>query len=338
MHVAIKPHDQRRNERARENVTGQHGEDHRLGQRDKQIAGHSRQEKHRHEDNADAKRRNKGRQRDFLRAVENGLLERFPRRHVPMNVFDRHGGIIDQNTDRQSQAAEGHEIDGFAQRAQNRQRTQDGKRNGKRDDDRAAPGAEKEQNHHGGERGRDNAFLDHVIDRRAHEQRLIGKFLDLQLRRQTAQNARHRRFHPAHHIQRRGRPALQNRQQRAPHAVLAHDILLRLIAVAHLGDVAHVNGRAVHRLDRQDRSVRSRTRRAGVELDVKFGRADLGGAAREDQVLRVNGVDDVLGGQVFGLERRQIEIDGHDAGLAAVRPGHGGALNGRQSPREPGFG
>ena len=44
-----------------------------------------------------------------------------PVSHVAMDVFDRHRGVVHQNADRQRQAAERHQVDGFTQRAQGRQ-------------------------------------------------------------------------------------------------------------------------------------------------------------------------------------------------------------------------
>ena len=48
---------QRRHQRAREDVGRQHGEHHRLGQRDEQKPRHAAQEKHREKHDADAERR-----------------------------------------------------------------------------------------------------------------------------------------------------------------------------------------------------------------------------------------------------------------------------------------
>ena len=52
--IAIKPHDQRRNQRSRDDIAGQHREHHRFRQRHEQVMRHAGQEKHRHEHDADA--------------------------------------------------------------------------------------------------------------------------------------------------------------------------------------------------------------------------------------------------------------------------------------------
>ena len=67
---------QRRHQRARQHVRRQHREDHGLAERHEEVARHAGEEEQRHEDDADADRRDEGRHRNLLRAVEDGLLER----------------------------------------------------------------------------------------------------------------------------------------------------------------------------------------------------------------------------------------------------------------------
>src|SRR5436190_1656806 len=100
--------------------------------------------------------------------------------------------------------------------------------------------------------------------------------------------------------------------------------------VAHLGDIAEINRSAVDRFDGQIIQFVEHAR-AGVDLDVVFRRADFGGAAGQNEVLRVDGVDDVLRGEAFGLQRGQIEVHGDDPCFSAVRPGHGRAQHGGQA-------
>ena len=45
-----------------------------------------------------------------MRAVENGGLDLFALLQVPVDVLDRHRRIVDQDADRQRQAAERHEL------------------------------------------------------------------------------------------------------------------------------------------------------------------------------------------------------------------------------------
>ena len=79
--------------------------------------------------------------------------------------------------------------------------------------------------------------------------------------------------------ERRCRAVLEHLQQHGAVAVDVHDVGLRRIAVAHLGHVAHVDHRAVDRLDRQIGEVFELGGRV-VELDRILECADLLGADR----------------------------------------------------------
>ena len=111
------------------------------------------------------------------------------------------------------------------------------------------------------------------------------------------------------------------------------DIGLRRIAVAHLGDVAHIDHRPVDRLDRQVAELVELRGRV-VELDRIFEVADLLGADRRDQVLGGEGVGDVLAREAPGLHRRGIEIDLNLAQFAAEGIGDGGARHGDERRAE----
>ncbi len=69
---------------------------------------------------------------------------------------------------------------------------------------------------------------------------------------------------------------------------------------------------------------------AAVDIDVVFELADLRGAGRQNQILRIHGVDDIERGQAFRLERGRLDIDHHLALLAAVGPRHGRPGHGRE--------
>ena len=105
-------------------------------------------------DDADAERADKGRQRDFLRAIEDRLDQRLAHGHLPMDVFDLHRGVVHEDADGEREAAERHEIDRLPERAQAGERGEHAQRNGERDDDRAAPRADEEQDHDRGQRRR----------------------------------------------------------------------------------------------------------------------------------------------------------------------------------------
>ena len=103
--------------------------------------------------------------------------------------------------------------------------------------------------------------------------------------RQGLLQARQHRLDVIHDVEGGGRAALQHRHQHGATAIHAHHIALGRRAVAHMGDVAHVDGGAVHLLDRQ---VVQLVDHAGavVELHIIFELPDLDGAGRDDLVLR----------------------------------------------------
>src|SRR6266498_352204 len=66
---------------------------------------------------------------------------------IALDVFNFHRGIVHQYSHRQCQAAEGHDVESLAQRAQYDHRSENREWNGDGDDQRAAPVPEKKQNH-----------------------------------------------------------------------------------------------------------------------------------------------------------------------------------------------
>jgi hypothetical protein len=81
---------------------------------------------------------------------------------VALDILDRDRGVVHQNADRQRQAAQRHDVDGLAQRAEQSGWSQDRQRNGDRDDQRAAPASQEQQNHEAGEARGDDRFADHA--------------------------------------------------------------------------------------------------------------------------------------------------------------------------------
>src|ERR1019366_4468367 len=219
--------------------------------------------------------------------------------------------------------------DGLAQRAQQKHRNKNGERDGNGNHDGGTPVPQKHQDHHRGESGSDQCFLQYAIDGSAHEQGLIEERLDGDVAGQGQRGDWQNVLHSVHNAK-RGRSAdLVDRHQRATDPVLAHNVGLRRKAVANVGDVTQVNRRAVHRLDRQVVQIGDGLRTA-VHLDLIFQRPDLGRAAGSNQVLRVNGVDDVGGREPVGLQPWQVEVNLDLAYLAAIGVGHGRAVDGRQ--------
>ena len=134
---------------------------------------------------------------DLRRAVQNRLLDFLALIQIPVGVLDLHGGIIHQDADGEREPAERHDVDGFSQETEDDDRGQNGQRNGNRNDQRAAPAAQENQDHQAREAGGDDGFADDAAHGGADEDRLIRQGLNFQFRRQRGRDARkHRRECP----------------------------------------------------------------------------------------------------------------------------------------------
>ena len=136
-----------RHQRPRQQVGRQHGEHHSLRQRHEQVAGHSGQEEHGHEHDADGQRGNKGGHRNLLGAIQNRFLNFLSFGNVPVDVLNLDRRIVHQDADCERQPTQRHDVDGLAQRAHDDNRGKNRERNGDGDDQRAAPASEENQNH-----------------------------------------------------------------------------------------------------------------------------------------------------------------------------------------------
>ena len=316
--AAHQQHHQRRHQRPRQQVRGDHREHHRLGQRHEQEAGDAGEEEHRHEDDADAERRDERRHADLAGADDDRVLERLAEMQMALDVLDRHDRLVDQDADRERQAAERHQVERLAEHLQHQDRGQDRERNRQRDDQRRAPVAEEEQHHHRGQAGGDQRLDDDALHRRLDEHRLVEQRRHLDVGGQDRLHPRQDRAQVGDDVERRRAAVLQHREQHAARAVLADDVGLRREAVAHVGDVAQVGGRAAAGLHRQVVQAGDRLGRA-VHAHRVLGRAELGRARRQDQVLQVDRVDDVGRRQPARLQRLHVEVDRDQPVLAAVR-------------------
>ncbi len=182
-----------------------------------------------------------------------------------------------------------------------------------------------QQDHQAGQRGGDHAFAHHARHRRLHEDRLVGKRLDAQARRQRRLQPGHHRLHLIDDGDGRGRPALQHGHQDRARAVDAHFVTLRRRTVADMRHVAHHDGGPV---DRPDRQVVERVDRVGavVQAEIIFVLADFGGPGGHDLVLLRQRVRDIGRRQPMRLERGGIEVDLDLAFLAAIGGGDRRAL------------
>ena len=189
-----------------------------------------------------------------------------------MRVLDLDSGVVHQDADGESQAAQGHDIDRLTQPVQQGQRSEDGKRNRDANDQGAAPAPQEEQDHQSGETGRNQRFPHHARDRGADEDGLVGERGNLQFRRNIGQDLRECILDRVDDRQGGGIAVPRDADQYAAPAVGAHDVVLYLEAVADLRHILDVDRRAIYRLDGQVVEVVHRDR-AAVDADLVFGAA-----------------------------------------------------------------
>ena len=211
---------------------------------------------------------------------------------MTLDILDRHRGVIDQDADGQGKTAECHQVNCLPDQAKDRNRSEHGKWNRYRDDDRAAPRTEKQQDHQCGQRGGDDAFSRHAANGRANKERLIGEFFYLHRRRNRFQNIGHRLFCSGNDAESGSGAVLEYTKQRAASAILPNDVLLWIVAIAHLGDVTYPNLRAIHDFDRQLVQAVDLSRKS-IDVDRILDRAEFGCAAGKDERLIVDRGRDV---------------------------------------------
>src|SRR5207253_11274376 len=89
----------RRNDRAREKIGSEHGEDHRHGEWLKKKSGGTTQEKNRHENDANTESGDERRHRNLRGAVEDGAHHRLLHCEIAMDILHLDRGVIHQNAD-----------------------------------------------------------------------------------------------------------------------------------------------------------------------------------------------------------------------------------------------
>ncbi len=93
---------------------------------------------------------------------------------MPVDVLDRHRRVVDQYADRQSEAAQCHDVERFSECGEDRDRAKHRQRDRCGDDDGGPPAPEEDQDHQAGERRGDDPLLDDAVDGTFDEERLIA--------------------------------------------------------------------------------------------------------------------------------------------------------------------
>src|SRR6202011_2013619 len=128
------------------------------------------------------------------------VLIRF-RLPVAIYVLDLDRGVVHQDANRQSQPAQGHNVDGFSDGTQHNDGGQDceGDRGG--DDQGASPTTQKNENHKRCQARRNQRFPYNSTDRTADKNGLIGEWSDIELRWNGRLNLRQKPLNPCDDVQ-----------------------------------------------------------------------------------------------------------------------------------------
>ena len=207
-----------------------------------------------------------------------------PSAAVAVNVLHGDRGVVDQYAGGERQTAEGHQVDGVAGKVQADDAGKHRARNRGDHHDGVAPAPQEQQDHQRYQQRGEHRFGGDVLDRGAHEHRLVEIQADLacppappvpDLGQDLAGGL--------HHRQAGGIGMLQDGQVGGAPAVHVHDVVLNGEAVVHPGHVAQQHRHAATTFSGM-RLNSIHHRRAGVHQHVVVGRADARGAGRDQQV------------------------------------------------------
>ena len=250
-------------------------------------------------------------------AVEDGAHERLSLRHVAVDVLDLDRRVVDEDADGQREPAERHQVDA-SRRAHERTISETRIDSGietttmsvlrqlprkRRIMSAVSPAAMA-------------AFLDHALDRRAHEDGLIEEQVILYRGGSVGKERRHDRADALHDVERRRARALQERHQ-TPRRPSAWTMLVcgakpsRTLATSPMVTVAPFTA--------LDGRVAISLTASGLlfKPDEQLLLADLRRARRQDEVLAWSGVVDVVRREAERVEARKIDVD-HDLALLAA--------------------
>ena len=187
----------------------------------------------------------------------------------------------------------------------------------------------KQQDHHADQRRGQRGLADDAEHRSLDEDRLIADRMHVDAFGKSQPDPGQQGFDPIDDAEGRGRARLEDRHQHRPRSVDADQVGLRRRAIVHERDVVNVNDRAVDLFQREivDPVEQDGT---GVQRDVPVELADLFVPGRDDEVLRRDGVDDIVGRNIGRLHGLLIEIDLNLQDFAAIRGRHRGARDGGQ--------
>ncbi len=286
----------------------------------KKVLRGSGEERDRKEDDADREGRGEGRDGDLPRSDEDRDSQLLSHPSIAMDVFDLDRRVVDEHPDREGEAAERHDVERLAGEEEPDHADEDRDRDRRRDDEHAPPAPEEHEHHERDEPGGDERFAEDAVDGPADEDRLIHVHLEPQPAGRGRLDRGRDVLRRIDDRQGRGAFLAEDGEVRRALAVHADHVGLDREPVVDVRDVPDEDRRAADDLERDRVEVGGR-RRAPVEEDVVVAAPDPRAPGGEDDVVLLDGVHDVGGGESLGGELREIEVDVHLARGAAVRRG-----------------
>ena len=287
------PHTQHRHERAAQKIRRHHRKAHRHRQRREERFRCARHEKRGRENREHAEHREQSRHRGLQRGVVGGAGCGGTAVQMRVDVFDRDRGFIHQDSHRERESAERHQMDALARHPQRERRRQQRHRDINDHDDRTPHAAQKQQHHEPRQSRADCAFFHQIANRTIHHRRLIHLQRYLHVLRHCGLKLRKVCLHQIHHRKRRGIGAFRHRHVHCAAAVhervARHDVAL-IIHARHVADI--------------DCAVRRHANRHGFEVLRVFHHgvhgndrilvAEIHVPARAQHVCRGDGLHDFI--------------------------------------------
>ena len=171
--AAEQPGGKDRNERARQQVRGDHREPDGQRERNEQSLGCALHEERRQEHRQDAEHGQEPGHRRVHVPPPDGQGDRVGLLHLVVDVLDLDGRLVHQDADRQRQPAQRHQVDRLAGEPKCHQGPGDGQGDVQDHDDRATPVAEEDQHHQSDQSGAQGSFGRQAADGVGHSGRLV---------------------------------------------------------------------------------------------------------------------------------------------------------------------
>ena len=156
-----------------EGERGEQGRGHGDGERAEKTARDTRCSNQRKKDNHGSDGGEDERRGEFVQRNANGGCARLARVAMDDDVFHHHDGVVDHQSNRRRQAAQGHQVEGLPDDPEKEDRHRDGYRNHEACDQRAGPVAQEEEQDHAGQHKPDEDGVAHAGDGLAHQLGLV---------------------------------------------------------------------------------------------------------------------------------------------------------------------